>query len=100
MLKVPSPCACILVKLLYCILLVQSYGPQSARLLCPWDSPGKNTGVGCFAFLQEKVKVKSLSRVSTLCDPKDCSLPGSCAHGIFQAKVLEWVAISFSRGSS
>ena len=36
----------------------------------------------------------------TLCDPMDCSLPGSCVHGIFKARVLEWVAISFSRGSS
>ena len=45
----------------------------------------------------EKEKVKSLSRVQ-LCDPRDCSLPGSSIHGIFQARVLEWVAISFSRG--
>ena len=36
----------------------------------------------------------------TLCDPIDCSLPGSSVHGIFQASLLEWVAISFSRGSS
>ena len=36
----------------------------------------------------------------TLCDPMDCSLPGSSVHGIFQARVLEWVAVSFSRGSS
>ena len=36
----------------------------------------------------------------TLCNPKDCSLPGSSVHGIFQARILEWVAISFSRGSS
>ena len=36
----------------------------------------------------------------TLCNPMDCSLPGSSIHGIFQARVLEWVAISFSRGSS
>ena len=35
----------------------------------------------------------------TLCDPMDCSLPGSSVHGIFQARVLEWGAISFSRGS-
>ena len=37
---------------------------------------------------------------STLCDPMDCSLPGSTIHGIFQVRVLEWGAISFSRGSS
>ena len=36
----------------------------------------------------------------TLCHPMDCSLPGSSTHGIFQARILEWVAISFSRGSS
>ena len=36
----------------------------------------------------------------TLCDPMNCSLPGSSLHGILQARVLEWVAISFSRGSS
>ena len=36
----------------------------------------------------------------TLCDPMDCNLPGSSVHGIFQAKILEWVAISYSRGSS
>ena len=35
---------------------------------------------------------------STLCDPMDCSLPGSSVHGISQARILEWVAISFSRG--
>ena len=42
--------------------------------------------------------VKSLSRV--LCNSKDCSLPGSSVHGIFQARILEWAAIPFSRGSS
>ena len=36
----------------------------------------------------------------TLCDPTDCSPPGSSVHGILQARTLEWVAISFSRGSS
>ena len=47
---------------------------------------------------EKKVKVKSLSRVR-LCDPMDCSPPGFSVHGIFQARILEWVAISFSRGS-
>ena len=65
----------------------------------PWDSPGKNTGVGCH-FLLQCTKVKSESEVAqscpTLCDPMDCSLPGSSAHGIFQARVLEWGAIAFS----
>ena len=67
---------------------------------CPWDSPGKNTGVGCH-FLLQCMKVKSESEVSQLCltlsDPMDCSPPGSSVHGIFQARVLEWGAIAFSR---
>ena len=49
-------------------------------------------------MLKVKVKVKSISRVR-LCDSTECSLPGSSIHGISQARVLEWVAISFSRGS-
>ena len=73
---------------------------QPTKLLCPWDSPGKNTGVGCH-FLLQCMKVKSESEVAQLCptlsDPIDCSLPGSSVRGIFQAWVLEWVAISISR---
>ena len=65
----------------------------------PWDSPGKNTGVGCH-FLLQCMKVKSESEVTqscpTLSGPMDCSLPGSSVHGIFQARVLEWGAIAFS----
>ena len=67
----------------------------------PWDSPGKNTGVGCH-FLLQCIKVKSESEVTqscpTLCNPMDCSLPGSSVHGIFQARVPEWGAIAFSDG--
>ena len=67
----------------------------------PWDSPGKNTGVGCHFLLQCR-KVKSKSKVTqsclTLSNPMDCSLPGSSIHGIFQARVLEWGAIAFSGG--
>jgi len=66
------------------------------RLPCPWDSPGKNTGVGCH-FLLQCMKAKSESEVAqscpTLSDPMDCSPPGSSVHGIFQARVLEWGAI-------
>ena len=47
-----------------------------------------------------KVKFKLLSHVGLFCDPKDCSLPDSSVHGIFQARILEWVAIPLSRGSS
>ena len=74
---------------------------QPTRLPRPWNSPGKNTGVGCH-FLLQRIKVKSEVAQScpTLSNPMDCSLPGSSVHGIFQARVLEWVAISFSRGSS
>ena len=69
---------------------------QPTRLPCPWDSPGKNTGVGCH-FLLQCMKAKSESEVAqscpTLSDPMDCSPPGSSVHGIFQARVLEWGAI-------
>ena len=65
---------------------------QPTRLPCPWDSPGKNTGVGCHCM-----KVKSESEVAqscqTLSDPVDCSLQGSAVHGIFQARVLDWVPL-------
>ena len=66
----------------------------------PWDSPETNTGVGC-PFLLQCMKVKSESEVALSCptfsDPMDFSLPGSSIHGIFQARVLEWGAIAFSR---
>ena len=78
---------------------VQPHRLQPTRLLCPWDSPGKSTGVGCHCLLQ-CMKVKSESEVTqscpTLSNPMDCSLPGSSVHGILQARVLEWVAIAFS----
>ena len=65
---------------------------------CPWDSPGKNTGVGCHFLLQRR-KVKSENEVPqscpTLSDPMDCSPPGSSIHGIFQARVLERGAIAW-----
>ena len=72
---------------------------QPTRLHRPWDSPGKNTGVGCH-FLLQCMKVKSESEVAQSCltpsDPMDCSLPGLSIHGIFQARVLEWGAIAFT----
>ena len=72
---------------------------QPTRLCRPWDSPGNNIGVGCH-FLLQCMKVKSESEVAQSCptlhDPMDYSLPGSSIHGIFQARVLEWVAIAFS----
>ena len=105
---------------------VRPHRRQPTRLLCLWDFLSKNPGVGC-QFLLQCRKVKSESEVTqsrlTPSDPMDCSLPGSSVHGIFPArvlegvasatwealmnkewgkrkKVLEWVAISFSRDRS
>ena len=82
-----------------CPTLCNPFRQQLTRLLCPWDSPGKNTGVGCH-FLLQCIKGKSESEVAQLCrtfsDPMDCSLPGSSVCRIFQARVLEWGAIAFS----
>ena len=82
-----------------CLTLCEPHRWQPTRLRRPWDSPGKNTGVGCH-FLLQCMKVKSESEVAQSCptlrDPVDCSLPGSSVHGIFQARVLEWGAIAFS----
>ena len=78
---------------------VRPHKRQPARLPRPWDSPGKNTGVGCH-FLLQCMKVKNEREVAQSClipsDPIDCSLPGFSIHGIFQARVLEWGAITFS----
>ena len=79
---------------------MRSHRQQPTRLPCPWDSSGKNTEVGCH-FLLQCMKVKSESEVAQSCptlhNPMDCSLPGSSIHGIFEAGVLEWVAIAFSK---
>ena len=78
---------------------VRPHRRQPTGLPYPWDSPGKNTGVGGHFLLQCKT-VKSESEVAqsclTLSDPMDCSPPGSSVRGIFQATVLEWGAIAFS----
>ena len=77
-----------------CVRLCAAHRQQPARLPHPWDSPGKNTGVGCH-FLLQCIKVKSESEVAQSCltlrNPMDCSLPASSVHGIFQSRVLEWV---------
>ena len=71
---------------------VRPHRRQPTRLPRPWDSPGKNTGVGCH-FLLQCMKVRSESEVTqpcpTLSDPMDCSPPGSSVHGTFQARALE-----------
>ena len=78
---------------------VQPHIWQPTRIPHPWDSPGKNTGVGCH-FLLQCMKVKIQSEVAQSCptlrDPMNCSLPFSSTHGVFQARVLEWGAITFS----
>ena len=78
---------------------VRPHRRQPTRLPRPWDSSGKNTGVGCH-FLLQRMKVKSESEVPesspTLSDPMDCGPPGSSVHGILRARVLEWGAIAFS----
>ena len=96
--RLPCCCCCC------CITSVMSdsvrpHRWQPTRLPHPWDSPGKNTGVGCH-FLLQCMNVKSQSEVAQSCPtlrvPMDCSLPGSSIHGIFQARVLEWGATAFS----
>ena len=78
---------------------VHPHRRQPTRLPRPWDSPEKNTGVGCH-FLPQCMKVKSESEVAQSCpslsDHMDRILRGSSIHEIFQARVLEWGAIAFS----
>ena len=84
-------------KSLQLCLTLCDHRRQPTRFPRPWDSPGKNTGVGCH-FLLQCMKVKSESEVAQLCpslsNPVDCSLPASSIHEIFQARILEWVAIA------
>ena len=79
---------------------MQPHRRQPTRLTHPWNSPGKNTGVG-YHFLLQCIKVKSESEVTQLCPtlshPMDFSPPGSSVHGVFQARVVEWGATAFSR---
>src|SRR5574337_353077 len=91
-------------ELVYFFFLMIRRPPRSTlfpytTLFRSWDSPGKNTGVGCH-FLLQCMKVISESEVAqscpTLSNPRDCSPPGSSVHGIFQARVLEWGVIAFS----
>ena len=65
------------------------------RILLPLAPPGSRRSHKVVVLVSEVAQL-----CPTLCDPKDCSLPGSSVHGILQARILEWVAISLSRGSS
>jgi len=83
-----------------CFFLLLSILPSGrwlkvARKLMTWaDAPGARLGL-------QLCKESDIAQAClTLCNPMDCSLPGSSVHGIFQARVLEWAAVSFSRGSS
>ena len=72
--------------------------PHSSTLAwkIPWtEKPDRLQSMG-----SQKSESEFVQSCPTLCDRMDCSLPHSSVHGIFQARVLEWVAISFSRGSS
>ena len=84
-------------KSLQSCLTLRPHRQQPTRFPRPWDSPGKNTGVGCHCLLQ-CMKVKSEREVAqsfpTLCNPMDRGIPGSSVHGIFQARVLEWGSIA------
>ena len=73
---------------------------QPTRLPRPWDSPGKNTGVGCHFLLQcmkMKCEREGAQSYLTLSEPMDYSLPGSSIHRVFQARLLEWIGIAFSK---
>ena len=89
-------------SMLLLLLLLSSHRWQPTRLPHRWDSLGKNTGVGCHFFLhcmEVKMEIEVTQSYLTLHDPMDCSLTGSSIHAIFQARVLEWVAIAFSQYS-
>ena len=118
---------CVLVAQL-CPTLCDPMECSPTRLLCPWNSPDKSTEVGSPSILQEIfltqgsnlvllhykqilyrlshsslpacLSDESLQLCPTLCDPMDRSLLGSSVHGILQARILEWIAIPFCRGSS
>ena len=91
---------------------VQPHGLQPTRLLHPGDFPGKRTGVGCHCLLRHVTYGRSLfvicfiyvvhvgAVVSNSLQPYGLSPPGASVHGILQASILEWVAISSSRRSS
>ena len=89
----------LLVSCVSCVRLCRPNRWQPTRLPHPWDSLGKNTGVGCH-FLLQCMKVKNESEVAQSClilnNPMDCSPPGSSIHGIFPARVLEWGTIALS----
>ena len=85
---------------LYIMVVWYSWYKMPLKQRVPWNYFFFLINEIQLCLLTKKVKVKSLSRCPTLCNPMDCSPPGSSVHGILQARELEWAAISFSRGSS
>ena len=85
------------------VSLCQPSARQSVKI-SPVQEPAVNHilgGILHYSHCFLKVKWSEVAQsCPTLCDPIDCSLSGSSVHGIFQARVLEWIAISFPRGSS
>ena len=107
--------------------MLDSLRLHGLQLLCPWEFPGNNTGVDCHFLFQGifptqrwnlcllhcrtlllnlqgspliPLCVLVAQSYPTLCNPIDCSPPGSSVHGILQSRILNWVVFSFSRGSS
>ena len=118
----PSPQPGLLLLLFIYLLYHMACGvllprPVAARSSNPWTTrkvpawPFKPQGKTYFPWIgwercwgagrgNESVKVLITQSCPTLCNPMDCTRPSSSVHGIFQARILEWVAIPFSRGSS
>ena len=67
--------------------------------VCVWNNEDRFCVCVCVCVCV-RACAKSLQSFLTLCDPMDCSLPGSSVSGILQARILEWVAMPFSRASS
>ena len=88
-------------KSVSCLVLSDSLWPHglySTRLLCPWKSPEKNTRVGGQSLLQENFPTPGSNPGISHC--MDCTPQGSSVHGSLQRRILEWVAIPFSRRTS
>ena len=88
-------------ELHWIVMNLRPYGKSSQ--VCPLSLTHTHTHTHAHTrtHMHTEVKWSEVAQLCpTLCDPMDCGLPGSSFHGIFQARILEWVAISFSRGSS
>ena len=84
----------------YNLLLTQFYGKENWSSLREWLLPKRPMLADSSVCVCVCVCVWVTQLCPTLCDPMDCNLPGSSVHGILQARILEWVAMSFSRADS